>query len=423
VSSPASNLTERIAADYASVVATLPRSDDRRSAFEELHRVGLPGSRDENWKYANLRALERQRFVPARTTVPSGMVLPARLEGFGRYVFVDGALAPEASDHFVPNTVMRLSEAPAVGPRSHAGRDERFALLNEAFAPDGAVVQVSEGAPLRLEFLFIASAAASEGASYPHLEVQLAAGSSLDLVERHLSVADAASFVTSAVRCSVGSGATVRHCRVLELNPRSVLIDTLSANVSADAAYRLQSISTGGLSARSTLALRLDGERAALDLTLASLGDRQQVQDVYAVVEHVAPNARTRQLFRGIAAGRSRVACNGKIVVAKNAHGTDSSQSLRGLLAGTDAEIDVRPQLEIYTDDVRCAHGATAGKLDDNMLFYLLSRGLDRPSAQRLLKWAFLEDAITQIAWPALRRQVEERLMIHLQDEALRELL
>jgi len=117
------------------------------------------------------------------------------------------------------------------------------------------------------------------------------------------------------------------------------------------------------------------------------------------------------------------VAFNGKIVVANNAAGTDSQQSLRGLLAGSDAEIDVRPQLEIYTDDVRCSHGATVGKLDDHMLFYLLSRGLEPDTAQRLLKWAFLQEVIARISLPALRREIEARLPGALQDTTLRALL
>ena len=116
------------------------------------------------------------------------------------------------------------------------------------------------------------------------------------------------------------------------------------------------------------------------------------------------------------------MAHNGKVIVQKDAHGTDSSQSLRGLLAGSDAEIDVRPQLEIYTDDVRCNHGATAGKLDDNMLFYLLSRGIDRETAHRVLKWAFLEDVVSKIEVPELRRQIEQNLAGQLGDTA-RELL
>ncbi|MGH8305372.1 MAG: SufD family Fe-S cluster assembly protein, partial [Steroidobacteraceae bacterium] len=144
-------------------------------------------------------------------------------------------------------------------------------------------------------------------------------------------------------------------------------------------------------------------------------GDRQQVQDTFALVEHAAPRARTTQTFRGISAGRARVAFNGKIVVSPEAAGTDSRQSLRGLLAGPEAEIDLRPQLEIYTDEVRCSHGATAGKLDENMLFYLLSRGLDRDAAQRLLKWAFLGDVLAKIEVPELRRQIERRLAAQMQ--------
>ena len=303
--------------------------------------------------------------------------------------------------------------------------DQRFALLNEAFATDGLRIDVAatSGAPLQLEVLFVASAPAQSGASYPRLEVHLEPGAQLTLIERHSSATAQASFVTSAVQVELARGAQLEHYRLQELDNRSTFFDTLSGELAEDAAYRLHGISTGGQSARSTLSLRLAGERADLSLALAALGDRQQVQDAYAVVEHAAPNARTVQTFRGIAAGRARVAFNGKIIVAPGARGTDSRQSLRGLLAGPEAEIDVRPQLEIYTDEVRCNHGATAGKLDDDMLFYLLSRGLDRDSAQRLLKWAFLEDVISQITPRPLRRQIEERLAVHLRDETLRELL
>jgi Fe-S cluster assembly protein SufD len=225
------------------------------------------------------------------------------------------------------------------------------------------------------------------------------------------------------VEVEAAEDAHLEHYRLQELNARSILFDTLSARLAADAAYRLHLISTGAQSARSTLALRLAGERAELSLAVAALGARQQVQDTYAVVEHAVANARTVQTFRGIAADRARVAFNGKIIVRPGAQGTDSRQSLRGLLAGPEAEIDVRPQLEIYNDDVRCSHGATAGKLDDAMLFYLLSRGLDHATAQRLLKWAFLEDVISQVTLAPLRRQIEQRLAAQLRDEALRELL
>jgi len=426
-------LTARIRDEFASAAHALPSADpaaaSRRAALTALERAGLPSSRDENWKYANLRSLERVRFLPAPAAagLPSAADLPAPLPGIARFVFIDGHFAPahSAAPAVAAASVTLLSQAADVRGEAAQTIDQRFALLNEAFATDGLAIEVrrASATPVQLEVLFVASAEAQNGASYPRLEVRLARGTELTLIERHLSGGAEASFVTSAARVTLERGAHLEHYRLQQLNSRSTLFDTLSAELGEDASYRLHGISTGAQSARTTLAVRLNGERADLALALAALGDRQQVQDAYAVVEHAAPNARTVQTFRGIAAGRARVACNGKIIVAPGARGTDSRQSLRGLLAGPEAEIDVRPQLEIYTDDVRCSHGATAGKLDENMLFYLLSRGLERDTALRLLKWAFLEDVIGQIALRPLRRQIEERLAGELRDEALRELL
>jgi Fe-S cluster assembly protein SufD len=439
-------LTQRIVEEYAGFARTLSPADAaaarRRDAIVVLATAGLPTSRDDNWKYANLRALERQRFTPAASAAaPAPASLPAGFDGFARYVFVDGVLAAQASTAPAAGNgaVTLLPEPPggtvadaaprgataARGENSEVRRDQRLALLNDAFAPAGLAIRVLRAAqPARLELLFVASAAAPDGTSYPRLQLELEPGAGLVLIERHLSAtASVGSFVTSAVGVELGHGASLEHYRLQELNARSVLFDTLSAQLERDARYRLHGIGSGAQAARSTIAVRLAGERAHLTLAIAALGERQQVLDTFARVEHAAARARTVQTFRGIAADRSRVAFNGKIVVAREAAGTDSQQSLRGLLAGPEAEIDVRPQLEIYTDDVRCSHGATAGKLDDNMLFYLLSRGLSPESAQRLLKWAFLEDVLAQIALPQLRRETEARLAAGLRDETLLELL
>jgi Fe-S cluster assembly protein SufD len=426
-------LTARIAEDFAATQAVAPAAahSRRRAAFEVLHTAGLPTTRDENWKYANLRALERLRFVPAAAAdaAPQAASLPAPLAGFSRYVFVDGRFAPERSAATAGSAVFAslaaAPQAPTASPLApERGTDQRFALLNEAFATDGARIHLPAGAPAqRLELIFVACADGARGTSYPRLEVSLGAGAQLELIERHVSAAEAASSVDSAAVIELSRGARLRHYRLQGLSAGTIVFDTLQATLAEDAAYRLHGVSTGAAAARSTQIVRLTGARAHLAMALAALGDRQQVQDTFALVEHSAPHTRTEQLFRGIAAGRARVACNGKIVVAPSAAGTDSRQSLRGLLAGTDAEIDVRPQLEIYTDDVRCSHGATAGKLDDNMLFYLLARGLDRDTALRLLKWAFLADAFAKIELPELRRQIEENLADVLKDAALKELL
>src|SRR6185312_7261488 len=223
-------------------------------------------------------------------------------------------------------------------------------------------------------------------------------------------------FVNASVKVDIGRDATVNHYRVQELVARAIWFDTLSAVLAQGATYKLHGVNAGGLSSRSTINVLLAGEHADASISVASLGDRQQIQDAFVRIEHSAPNARSEQTFRGISAGRARVAFNGMVVVREGAHGTDSQQSLRGLLAGPEAEIDVRPQLQIDTDDVRCAHGATAGKLDDDMLFYLLSRGIDPATAQRLLKWAFLEDVVARIEVPELRRQIERSLAGQMQE-------
>jgi len=426
-----SALAERLTAEHADTAAALAEppasAATRRRALAALLASGLPTSRDENWKYANLRPLEKLRYLPASIAAPAAApvtaaALPAALPGHARYVFVDGVLAPALCAPLAATaaTLTLRAGAPASPPSTSA--DERFALLNAAFAVQSIEVRLAASSSAQLELLFVAGSDAAQGACYPRVQLEVEAGARLALVERHLSAAEAPSFVNSAVTVALDAGASLSHYRLQDLSSRSIQLDTLTASLGPRAVYRLHAASTGGQSARSTMKVRLAGERAELAFGMAALGDRHQVQDIYALVEHAAPGARSEQIFRGIAAARSRVAFNGKIVVAAGAHGADSRQSLKGLLAGPDAEIDVRPQLEIYTDDVRCSHGATAGKLDEQMLFYLLSRGLSPQDAQRLLKWAFLGDVIARTDLPALRRQIEARLAGQLRDEALREL-
>ena len=446
----ASALATRIAAEHAAAAGSLSAdvvSRERRlAAIETLSAEGLPTSRDENWKYANLRPLEKVKFAaPALAQAGAGVAaadLPAAIEGYARYVFVDGVFAPGLSAGSGAKSGIavrslreaRAAESAVPGSRDDvatldrpaASRDARFALLNDAFAVDGADIRVSSGTdcPTCVELVFVAQVDSQTGASYPRVELHVEPNARVGLIERHVSVGSGANFVNSSVRVDIGRGATVNHYRVQESGAKAVWFDTLSAVLQQDATYKLHGVNVGALSARSTINVQLAGRGADAAISVASLGDKQQIQDAFVLTEHSAPNAKSQQTFRGISAGRARVGFNGMVVVRKDAQGTDSQQSLRGLLAGPDAEIDVRPQLEIYTDDVRCAHGATAGKLDDNMLFYLLSRGIDPATAQRLLKWAFLEDVVARIEVPELRRQVERSLAGQmLEADALKEFL
>jgi Fe-S cluster assembly protein SufD len=464
-STAASTLTARIAAEFAAAQAGgVPQALAMRpeAALRALMDNGLPTSRDENWKYVNLRPLEKVRFVPPSSAVRPVITeadLPAAV-GKSRYVFVDGVLEPSLSTMTaVPGVVVMSARGAAsgggakgvgaalehgaadiggvAGGANGAGAangtpagvaaggaavhgDLRFALLNEAFATDAAQIHVARGTDCAIcvELVFLATAEAKAGASYPRVSFKVDSNARVGLIERHISFGSDANFINCAVDVEVGRDASVQHYRVQQTGARAIWFDTLTAKLAENARYQVHTVNLGALSARSTVYIKLLGERSEVGVFGASVGSKNQVHDTFALVDHIAPNARTEQSFRGIAGGRARVAFNGKIVVRKGAHGTDSSQSLRGLLAGTDAEIDVRPQLEIYTDDVRCNHGATAGKLDDNMLFYLLSRGLDRETALRLLKWAFLEDVVSKIDVPELRHQIEASLAGQMNESA-----
>jgi Fe-S cluster assembly protein SufD len=444
----ASALATRIAAEHAaaadSLSADVVSRERRRAAIETLSVEGLPTTRDENWKYANLRPLEKVKFAPPALGAQAGAGLtaadlPAAIAGYARYVFVDGVFAAALSAAVTKQGIavrsLRESRGPMAfaagsagsgGAEPVASRDARFALLNDAFAVDGASIRVAANTdcPTCIELVFVAQIESQAGSSYPRVELHVEPNARVGLIERHVSVGGGANFVNAAVHVDIARGATVNHYRVQEAGAKAVWFDTLCAVLQQDATYKVHGVNVGALSARSTINVQLAGKGAATSISMASLGDRQQIQDAFVLVDHVAPYARSEQTFRGISAGRARVGFNGMVVVRKDAKGTDSQQSLRGLLAGPDAEIDVRPQLEIYTDDVRCAHGATAGKLDDNMLFYLLSRGIDAEMAQRLLKWAFLEDVVARIEVPELRRQIERSLAGQMKEAAeLMELL
>ena len=479
-------LSERIVQEHAAAAGELPSSvvgvERRARAIESLRATGLPTTRDENWKYANLRVLEKNAFRSVAVESRRNLALadlPAPIAGYARYVFVDGAFAPELSaapehagvtvtassgtaagnaasdrggslaasaglrsESFVAGSTSRTAgtnggkdvngpggaagAARAAGAAAVAAGDERFALLNEAFAIDGARVHASKGADCVacVEILFVATEPSRTAASYPRLELEVEANARVGLIERHISLGNDANFVNVAVQVSIGPGAQVDHYRLQQAGAHSTWFDTLSATVEKDARYCVHLVSVGALSARSTSRVQLTGPGAETAMHVVLLADGQQVHDGFALVEHIAPNTKSEHNVRGIAAGRARVAFNSKVVVREHAKGTDSKQSLRGLLAGTQAEIDVRPQLEIYTDDVRCNHGATAGKLDDNMLFYLLSRGIEKETAQQLLKWVFLEDVVSRIAVPELRKHIEMSLAGQMKETAaLKELL
>ena len=374
----------------------------------------LPSNRDENWRYANLRPLAKARIdavSPGDSPLPE---LPAPTPGFTRWIYVDGHFTAESPDRRGPAATALDSRA--AGPEfaavldgaiAEAGVDFAFARSNAAQGSEVLQVSVPDEASANVEVLFFASQGAAQGTSYPRLQVHAGRNAKLNLIERHLSAGTADSAINAAVDVGVAAGAQVAHMRLQNLADAASCVDTLAVNVADNAGYTLRTVTLGALSSRSTAFIRLAGRAARCELAAASIANHAQNHDMFVEIDHAAPDTATRELFRGIANERGKLAFNGKMIVREHAHGADSDQSLKSLLTGNGAEAAARPQLEIYTDKVRAKHGATTGKLDEQMLFYLLTRGIERHTAQALLQWAFIEDAVSRVEPADLRREIE----------------
>jgi Fe-S cluster assembly protein SufD len=377
----------------------------------------IPTNRDENWRYANLRPFAKAKTdaapAPAST---AALTLPPIVSGHERWVFRDGHFDATVSSPR-PDSCATLLDTREGGTAfaalldddlARAGVDFALARVNASRGEQVLNIRLPDDAPAAaIELVFIASSAATDGTSYPRVQVHAGRHSRLSLVERHLSEGTADSTVNAAVDIAVGAGAEVSHTRLQNCANGASCFDTLVAHVAENAGYRLRTVTLGGLASRSTLFIKLAGRGARCDLGAAMIANQTQTHDIFAEIDHAAPETATRELFRGIANDRGKLAFNGKMIVRENAHGADSDQSLKSLLTGSGAEAAARPQLEIYTDKVKARHGATTGKLDDQMLFYLLSRGIERPTAQALLQWAFIEDAVSLVDLPELRREIE----------------
>ena len=430
---------QRLQLEHAEVAGSLPAavasSAQRAAALQRVVETGLPGLRDDAWRYTNLRPVEKARVAPAPAlddaTLLAGAapLLPEPLAGFSRFVFVNGRFAAglSADLHSLSGGTLQALADAEVGDTRPAGQlldasaDERFAWLNEAFATDAARLTVQ--GELKVELLFITLPTPECGASYPRLEVHAAPHASLTLVERHLGGGGPTALAAASVQVQLGAQAVVEHYRLQACASDAVFQDSLLAMLDADAAYTLSQLNLGGASARNSVRVRLAGERARLTINGMSLADGKRVLDTTFQVEHVGRSTTSQQLLRAIANDQSGIGFNSRVEVYSSAGGADSRQSLKGLIGGPGAEVNLRPQLEISTDEVKASHGATTGALDENTLFYLLSRGLDPDTARKLLEWAFIEDVMRCITLPDLRRQVELATVDRLGNAAAREAL
>ena len=411
---------------YRQLFESRPLANDsltqlRRAALERFLAHGFPTQRDERWKYTNLRRLESRNFALPEPS-PVSPDTTAWLHDVGhRIVFVDGQWMPSLSSPTAQPpgvTVLTIGQwlkhdADAVARfLSQASSDPQntFENLNTAFFEDGVVVEVAPDARLD-EPLYIVHHWQSTGRmAHPRIVVRAGQHSRLTIVEHYLGAPDVESFTNAVVTIDANPGASVKHYRLQQEGAKTFHIGTIRARLLQDAQYSSHDIALGATIGRSDISTILEGHGAAAKLRGLFTPTGSQHLDIYTSIDHVAPHTTSEEEYRGIAAGRGRGIFNGKVKVHPHAQKIDARQLSRNLLLTPTAEIDTKPELEIYANDVKCSHGATTGQLDSTALFYLRSRGLDADEARLMLIRAFAESILNTIELKGLRAGLERWL-------------
>jgi Fe-S cluster assembly protein SufD len=396
----------------------------RAAAFETFRRLGFPSTRNEDWHFTSVAPIAEHEFL--HITSPSGDVPRAALTPFtfnrGEWhtlVFVNGRYAPELSNAAgLPSGVKLLDlrraweEAPDVVAqlgKITTYEDRAFTALNTAFMHDGAVVQIERDVTvdMPIHLLFVTDAVAAKSMMHPRNLIVVGRHAKATVIESYVSLSDAVYFTNAVTEVSVADGATLHHYKMQREGARAFHVGTIDTKQARDSHYISFSFATGGLLTRTNIYTSLDGAGCGATLNGLYMLDGEQHCDHQTMIEHAQPNCFSRELYKGVLDGQSHGVFNGKVYVDPIAQKTDGKQTNNTLLLSDKAQIDTKPQLEIFADDVKCTHGATVGRLDEQALFYMKSRGVGRELARRLLTYAFAADVLETIEQQSVREELE----------------
>ena len=400
----------------------------RMRAVERANELAVPTTRDEEWRFTDLSPVYK---LPFRRATGSGMLDAARLdphaipEAGTCLVFVDGHYSPALSRTGSAKgiTVGNLPDLAATAgdvAESRLGRlalfeNDAFAAVNTAFLNDGALIRVSRdvkaSAPIHL--LFVATQ--KDIAAYPRVLIVADAGAECTVIEDFIGFADGPYLTDAVSEVFVAGNARVGHVRLQREAQTAFHIANTSVSVARDGRYASWTISLGGRISRQNLNIGQGGEGTEFSVDGLTLIGGRQLADTHSSIDHAHPHGKSRQLHKTVVGGGAHAVFNGKILVREGAQQTDSGQQSRNLLLSDKGRVDAKPQLEIFADDVKCAHGATVGQLEAEELFYLKSRGLDDAVARNLLTYAFAAEVIERIPVKSVVDKLEQYVLEHTQ--------
>ncbi|MGI9101401.1 MAG: Fe-S cluster assembly protein SufD [Terriglobales bacterium] len=394
----------------------------RERAFARFCEVGFPTTKDEDWRFTNLSAIAKTQFAIAPST---DRVTAAELESFRvpgaacRLVFVNGRFAPKLSDRGqLPKGVKVCSLAQAIQEDSsleqHLGRyvnieRDAFCALNAAFLADGAYIFVPRSTVVEspISLLFVSAGSDTPQMTHPRNLIVAEDQAEASIVEDYVSLGSGVGFSNVVTELVAGEGAVVSHYMLEREDRQAYNISTLRMQQARSANVSSHSVLLGGALVRNNVHPVLAGEGGECLINGLFIGAGTQHMDNYMLVEHASPHCSSRQFYNGILDDHSHGVFHGRIIVHKDAQKTDAKQTNRNLLLCDDAQIDTKPQLEIYADDVKCTHGATIGQVEENALFYMRSRGIEEAEARRLLLLAFASECLERMKCQQVREYLE----------------
>lgn len=422
-------VTEHFQSEYARLIGQLDQTDDplrdeRSAALARFARIGLPSRRVETWKYTDVLPIARRRFdgLQAVPTLRPEQIESLRFSELDCHelVFVNGHFNRELSrlKNIDPKINIRsLAEALADGNDIDVRLGQclkenlsAFTELNTAFVRDGVVIDIGNSVQVNkpIVLLYLDCTAERPGACHPRTLVNLGENASATLVESYIGIDNEAENLTNQVtEIMLADNARLDHYKITQGSAKGFHIGNISVCQGRDSYYESHSLALGGNLTRTDINVRLEAEGASVALNGLYMTDGKQHVDHHTRIDHLVPHTNSVETYRGVLDGNSRAVFNGKVYVHRDAQKTDAQQSNANLLLSKMAEIDTKPELEIYADDVKCSHGATVGQLDEDALFYLRSRAIDESTARSLLTYAFASEVITKIRLQPIRERLE----------------
>lgn len=387
--------------------------NQRENALAQFAETGLPGVRDEQWRYTNLRALKQNSFS---LSTPTSLTVELPVSNQPRLVFVDGFLDADQSTAINGVSITSLSSRLALENNTLEAvfssclphQQHGFTSLNSAYAQDGYVVELANNTVLEsvLEVYFISQSV--DTVSHTRNIILAGANSQCTIIERHLGRDGDVYLSNHITEIVAGDNAHIDHYKLQQQSNDGFHVGGVFINQSRSSNVKSHNVTLGGLVTRNDVHTNLLGEGAHMEMNGLVLGTGRQHIDNHTEVNHAVPNCTSDEYYKTVLDDRSRSVFRGRIIVAEDAQQTIADQQNNNLLLSRDAEADTKPQLEIYADDVKCSHGATVGQLDETSLFYLQSRGIDTESARGLLTFAFANEVVERINVESVKAELTQ---------------